>query len=144
MSLSPGLHPLADGLPEPWAVEWGEDRFGVFESFAVGEVVQRMRWVPPGRFVMGSPAGEAGRHHDEEQHEVELTRGYLLGDTPVTQALWQAVMGANPSRDPRADRPVEQVSWEDCQEFLARLNERLPGLGGTARTRTWTARSRES
>ena len=53
--------PLPSGLPEPWAAEWGEDRFGLFTSFAVGEVVHRMRWIPPGSFLMGSPEGEAGR-----------------------------------------------------------------------------------
>ena len=70
------IHPLAEGLPEPWAVEWGEDGFGPFMSFAVGDAVQRMRWVPPGRFLMGSPQEEMGRDDDEgPQHEVTLTRG---------------------------------------------------------------------
>lgn len=124
-----GTHPLTDGLPEPWAVEWGEDRFGVFMGFGVGTVVQRLRWVRPGRFTMGSPEGEAGRFSGEgPEHEVELPAGFWLADTPVTQALWEAVMGENPSRFRGADRPVEQVSWKDCQRFVARLNESVPGL----------------
>ena len=49
-------------------------------------------------------------------------------DTPCTQALWQAVMGRNPSRFKGKNRPVEQVSWEDCQTFLNKLNAQLPGL----------------
>ena len=117
-----------DGLPEPWAVEWGEDRYGVFAGFAVGNVVQRMRWIPPGRFVMGSPEGEAGRYEDETQHEVKIANGFWLGDTPVTQALWEAVMGNNPSHFKTPDRPVEMVSWDDCQEFIGRLNEMVPAL----------------
>ncbi len=122
--------PLADGLPEPWAAEWGEDRYGVFQGFAVGGVVQRMRWVPPGTFRMGSPETEAGRFDDEgPQHEVILSRGYWLADTPCTQALWQAVMGSNPSRFVSPERPVENVSWEDCQVFLAKLDSRVRGLG---------------
>ena len=80
---------------------------------------------------MGSPASEEGRHDDEgPQHEVTLTRGFWLADTPVTQALWSAVMGENPSRfqdggDLR--RPVEQVSWEDCQRLCEHLCERVSG-----------------
>lgn len=125
-----GLTPLADGLPEPWAAEWGEDRYGVFQGFAVDGVVQRMRWVPPGTFTMGSPETEAGRWKDEgPQHEVVLSRGYWLADTPCTQALWQAVMGSNPSRFVSPERPVENVSWDDCQVFLAKLAGRVHGLG---------------
>src|SRR4051812_36477513 len=89
-------HPLRDGLPSVWAVAWGEDRYGAFAAFAVGPpekpVEQRMRWIPPGTFLMGSPSSELGRWNDEgSQHEVTLSRGYWLGETPVTQALWIAV-----------------------------------------------------
>jgi formylglycine-generating enzyme required for sulfatase activity len=127
-------HPLRGGLAPAWAVEWGEDRRGVFAAFAVGapgaEVEQRMRWIPPGTFVMGSPEGELGRYDNEgPQHEVTLTHGYWLGETPVTQALWVAVMGTNPSAfQGDLQRPVEQVSWDDCQEFLVRLNAQVAGL----------------
>lgn len=128
--MTSGLHPLRHGIPEPWAAEWGEDRFGVFMGFAVRSVVQRMRWIPPGRFTMGSPESEAGRREDEgPQHEVELSCGFWLADTPCTQALWQAVMGENPSRFLSPERPVEQVNWDDCQSFAAKLNTLLPGLG---------------
>jgi formylglycine-generating enzyme required for sulfatase activity len=125
-----GAPPLADGLPEAWASEWGEDRFGPFTSFTVDKVVQRLRWVPPGRFLMGSPEGEAGRWGDEgPQHRVDLRHGLWVAETPCTQALWQAVMGENPSRFVSADRPVEQVSWDDCQAFLLRIEALVPGLG---------------
>ena len=122
-----GVNPLADGLPEPWAAEWGWGHFGVFVGFGIGGVVRRMRWVPS--FTMGSPAEETGRFEDEgPQHEVEIGQGFWLGETPVTQALWKAAMGNNPSRFKSPDRPVEQVSWQDCQEFCKKLNERVPGL----------------
>ena len=49
-------------------------------------------------------------------------------DTPCTQALWEAVMGVNPSQFKGKDRPVEQVSWHDCQEFVTKLKEKCPGL----------------
>ena len=49
-------------------------------------------------------------------------------DTPCTQALWEAVMGVNPSLFKGKDRPVERVSWNDCQEFVTKLKEKCPGL----------------
>jgi formylglycine-generating enzyme required for sulfatase activity len=122
-------HPLERGAAPDWASQWGEDRFGVFASFRVGEVRQRMRWIRPGRFLMGSPESEDGRFENEgPQHEVTLTRGFWLGETELTQALWEAVMETNPSRFQSPTRPVEQVSWNDVQEFLVRLEERVPGL----------------
>ena len=122
-------HPLSDGAPEPWAVEWGEDEFGSFMGFGVGGVVQRMRWIEPGSLWIGSPEDEAGRfEHEGPQHRVTLTRGYWLADSPVTQVLWEAVTGYNPSRYVSLRRPVEGVSWEDCVEFIERLNARVPRL----------------
>jgi sulfatase modifying factor 1 len=78
---------------------------------------------------MGSPPDEPERYEDEVQHEVTLSRGFWLADTACTQAFWQAVTGSNPSGfkdDPR--NPVEQVSWDDVQAFIAELERRLPGL----------------
>lgn len=115
-------------FPDPFAVEWGHDEFGTFQSFAVGNVVQRMRWIPPGRFMMGSPETELWRYTEESLHHVELTTGYWLGATPVTQALWKAVMGTNPSRFEGETRPVEMVTWADCQALITRLNDRISGL----------------
>ncbi|MGB5686034.1 MAG: formylglycine-generating enzyme family protein, partial [Candidatus Electrothrix sp.] len=92
-------------------------------------VTQRMRWIPPGRFLMGSPEDEPGRYDDEgPQHQVTISTGFWLFDTPVTQALWQAVTGENPSEFKTPNRPVEQVSWNDCQDFLKEINRKLPGL----------------
>lgn len=115
-------------FPDRFAVEWGDDEHGIFQSFAVGHIVQRMRWIAPGKFLMGSPKHEVGRSDDETQHLVELTHGYWLADTPVTQALWEAVMRTNPSRFKGTHHPVDTVSWDDAQEFLVRLNEMIPGL----------------
>jgi formylglycine-generating enzyme required for sulfatase activity len=80
---------------------------------------------------MGSPKDEAGRFDwEQEPHEVTIAEGYWMFDTPCTQALWQAVMGDNPSRFQSPDRPVEQVSWNDCQEFVQRINATLAGQAG--------------
>ncbi len=92
---------------------------------------------------MGSPEDEAGRFSNEgPRHLVSIDSGFWMFDTPCTQALWEAVMGENPSHfkvadrpkegadRPKegADRPVESVSWEQCQEFLTALNSRLDGV----------------
>ena len=78
--------------------------------------------IPAGKFVMGSPTTEVGRNNDETQHEVTLTKPFYLGKYEVTQEQWEAVMGDNPSQAKGAKLPVELVSWDDCQEFIKKLN----------------------
>lgn len=113
----------------PWAADGGEDRYGRWVLFGAGGVGQRMRWIVPGTFLMGSPDNEAGRRDREgPRHEVTLSQGFWLAETPCTQELWEAVMGSNPSEFRSLQRPVERVSWEDVQAFLTRLETRLPGL----------------
>ncbi|MCB1734164.1 MAG: formylglycine-generating enzyme family protein [Gammaproteobacteria bacterium] len=122
-------HPLSGGNPPEWASGWGEDRFGPWVEIEVDGVVQRLRWIPQGRFMMGSPDDEPGRFNQEgPRHEVTLARGFWLFDTPVTQALWHMVMGEARSRFRGDQRPVEQVTWEQANAFLERINERIPGL----------------
>ena len=117
------------GLPPDWAHRWGRDAVGAWTSFRLGSLEQRMRWIPPGRFRMGSPQDEEGRKEDESpRHEVVISRGFWLFNAPCRQDLWESVMGSNPGRFKSPDRPVESMSWEDCQSFLGRLNERIPGL----------------
>ncbi len=83
------------------------------------------QWCPAGTFTMGSPEGEVDRDEDEVQHEVTLGRGFWLGRYEVTQAQWERVMGDNPSEFQGASRPVEMVSWDDAQDFIAELNASL-------------------
>jgi formylglycine-generating enzyme required for sulfatase activity len=113
-----------------WASGIGRDSFGLWAEFTIkGAVRQRLRWIPPGRFVRGSPPEEAGRYDWEgPQRAVRILDGFWLFDTPCTQALWEAVMGENPSYFRSPTRPVEQVSWDDCQAFVERLNGLLKGL----------------
>ena len=129
-------HPFVDGTAPDWASGWGQDVYGIFVEFSLpregGEwVTQRMRWVPAGVFLMGSPEDEPGRFGNEgPQHAVTISKPLWVFDTPCTQALWQAVMGENenPSyfKDPR--RPVETVSWDETQAFIAKLNSAVVGL----------------
>jgi formylglycine-generating enzyme required for sulfatase activity len=108
-----------------WARCLGWDRYGLWAEMDVPDVRYVMRWIPPGRFLQGSPSEESGRFEKENQREVTLTRGFWLGDAPVTQGFWTAVMGENPSRFRTDDRPVENVSAEDCESFLKKLRTGL-------------------
>jgi formylglycine-generating enzyme required for sulfatase activity len=106
----------------------GVDRYGRYRDLGIGKQTLRLRWIPPGEFQMGSPEDEPERGNDERRHRVILTRGFWLADTACTQGLWREVMGKNPSRFQGDDLPVEQVSWDDVQEFLTRLNQSQPLL----------------
>ncbi len=89
-------------------------------KFTVGGVSFTMVCVAGGTFSMGSSDSEADSD-EQPVHSVTLS-GYLIGETEVTQALWLAVMGSNPSNWKGDDLPVERVSWDDCREFIGKLN----------------------
>ncbi|MCP4364420.1 MAG: formylglycine-generating enzyme family protein [Planctomycetes bacterium] len=132
-AINTAWHPLTNGNPPLWASGWGQDSHGVWVEFTVegksDPVIQRLRWIQPGRFLMGSPKDEPGRYDDEgPQHQVTVSNGFWMFDTPVTQALWQVVMGENPSIFKSPNRPVEQVKWGDCQKFLEKINDQNFGL----------------
>ncbi len=112
---------VPDVFPPSWCGGWGVDDLGAYSEVVVGGVALKMAWIPPGRFLMGSPATENGRLESELEHTVELTRGYWLGRYPVVQEEWKAVMGNDPSYHEGERLPVEQVSWEDSMAFCLRL-----------------------
>jgi hypothetical protein len=125
---SAGL-PDAAGIPfaVPGAERVPDDAFGPCLTLAIGNAWQSFRWIPPGRFLMGSPVDEAERGSAEVPHEVTLSRGFWLADTACTQALWMAVWPVNPSHfADDARNPVENVAWHDAQRFIGELNRRLP------------------
>lgn len=94
------------------------------EEFTVGDVTFIMVPVQGGTFMMGatSEQGNDGSERERPVHQVTLSSFYI-GQTEVTQALWYAVMGSTPSYFSGSLLPVESVSWEDCQTFIATLNE---------------------
>jgi formylglycine-generating enzyme required for sulfatase activity len=113
---------LSDQHQKPSGIQ---PRPGALIALPLGSGIEmKLAWIPPGTFLMGSPPGEDGRNDDETQHRVTLTRGFYLGIHPVTQSQWQTVMGNNPSRFKGDSLPVENVSWDDCQEFCQRLGDR--------------------
>ncbi len=90
-------------------------------------ITMRMALVPAGEFEMGSPLGEQGRSVDEVHHTVRVSEALYVGVFEVTQEQWMAVMEANPSHHESLANPVENVSQQQCMEFIDRLNARVRG-----------------
>ena len=80
-----------------------------------------VRWVPPGRFMMGSPVDEANRDKDEVQHEVEFSRGFFMAETECTQAQWEGILSTNPSHGKAPNQPVNQVNWKEAHDYCGAL-----------------------
>jgi sulfatase modifying factor 1 len=84
-------------------------------------------WIPPGTFRMGCPPEDSECFDNEKPaHTVTLTRGFWIGQTPVTQAAYSKVMGSNPSTYHGAQLPVEEVTWNDAKVYCERAKMRLP------------------
>ncbi len=111
------LHGAKADFPDA-AIELIEAAFGL-----------QMVALPPGEFLMGSPASEIGRGDDETQHRVRITQPFWIGRYPVTLAEYQAVMGENPSHFKGDRRPVACVDWHQAMEFCARVTERARADG---------------
>ncbi|MCQ2290402.1 MAG: SUMF1/EgtB/PvdO family nonheme iron enzyme, partial [Muribaculaceae bacterium] len=99
------------------------DNGSVTKSYTVGGVTFEMVSVDGGTFTMGGTSEQGSDADSDEKptHQVTLS-SYYIGKTEVTQALWEAVMGSNPSYWTDDNLPVEDVSWDDCQEFIRKLN----------------------
>ena len=94
------------------------------KTVTVNGVSFNMILVDGGTFQMGATSEQQGADSDEKTvHSVTLTP-YYIGETEVTQELWQAVMGNNPSGFQGGQRPVERVCWKDCQKFIEKLNKK--------------------
>jgi formylglycine-generating enzyme required for sulfatase activity len=88
-----------------------------------GGVKMEMVLIPAGSFLMGDAVAKP-------VHKVRITKPFYLGKYEVTQEQWEAVMGNTPSRSREDKRPVEQITWDDCQEFIEKLNAKTGGQGG--------------
>ena len=126
---SPLSRQAVEGEQRPvWASDAGQDQYGRYADLEVKGITQKFRWIEPGTYWMGSPESEIEREDDENQHQVTLTKGFWMGDTTCTQALWKTVLGNNPANfKDNANNPVEQVSWDDAQKFLQTLNSMVSG-----------------
>ena len=91
---------------------------------AIDELLGNMVWVAGGTYTMGATSEQGSdAYSDEKPAHAETVGGFYLCKYEVTQKLWSAVMGSNPSSWKGDNLPVEKVSWYDCQEFINKLNE---------------------
>jgi formylglycine-generating enzyme required for sulfatase activity len=122
--------------PEPGQSQ--ERTIRLLATTMTNSIGMRFQLIPAGEFLMGSPDSDRDAGRDEKpQHRVRITRPFYLGVYPVTQSQWLSVMDRNPSRFKGPDNPpVEMVSWNDCQEFIYRLNERRDERGNVYRLPT--------
>ena len=110
---------VADG------VRFKVETYGAYtQTFTVNGVSFTMVGVECFKFMMGATSEQGSDAEDDEKptHSVWLS-DYMIGETEVTQELWRAVMGNNPSRFSGTNLPVENVSWNDCQTFIQKLNQ---------------------
>jgi len=112
-----------------WSLEPAEDGSAV--AYSTNDLGMQFASVPAGQFPMGCSEGakpvECGPD-EKPRHIVQITRAFEIGKTVVTQKQWQAVMGSDPSRYKGDTLPVEQVSFQDAQAFLSKLNARNDGF----------------
>ncbi|MCC9601920.1 formylglycine-generating enzyme family protein [Stieleria sp. JC731] len=112
-----------------WATRVWEDEYGFLAEFEINGVEFQFRKIPHGSFQMGSPESEDGRDSDEGPvHRVTISQDFWIATTPTTQRQWTVIAEANPSHFNGERRPVEQVSWEDAQNWIERLKKSVPGL----------------
>ncbi len=96
-------------------------------TITVNGVSFRMKKIEGGTFMMGAIAGDAWAYDNEKPQHSATVDDFYIGETEVTQELWQAVMGSNPSNFSGANLPVERVSWYECDTFITRLSD-ITGL----------------
>lgn len=109
-----------------------DDDTSTITEFTVYGISFKMVKIDGGKFMMGATQEQGNSSLADEYpvHQVTLTKTYYIGQTEVTQELWNAVMGYNPSvynggnYGTNLQRPVEYISWSECQEFIAKLNEK--------------------
>jgi formylglycine-generating enzyme required for sulfatase activity len=111
-----------------WAGGFGVDRYGVFADLIWGEAVQRVRWIEPGGFNMGASNNELGSlNYERPRHWVTVKEGFWIGETPVTQAFYEAITKRTPSDFKGEDlRPVDSVTWYESRELCNMLTASFP------------------
>jgi len=120
---------LLEGPARPtWASDFGRDDYGLYATVAIGSHTLRFRYVPAGSVAIGSPDAERGRDKDETAVRMTASKSFWMAETETTQGVWEAAGLSNPSKFRGSERPVERVSWDDCERFLRALADKTPGL----------------
>lgn len=117
---------VAPDLPFTHLGETGKDKFGHWLRWDYGDIDYVFRWIPPGRFWMTSPNTEPECGEDEILIEIKHKQGFWLGETVVTQTLWEAMDKTNPSEIKGEELPVAWVERDVIKKLLRRLRRKYP------------------
>ena len=109
---------VTEGQPQTMMLQFVKNR-----TFTVNDVSFTMITVDGGRFTMGCSSGQEECYDTEKPAHAEYVLDFMIGETEVTQELWMAVMGSNPSSFKGDLLPVDNISWNDCEIFLDKLNK---------------------
>jgi formylglycine-generating enzyme required for sulfatase activity len=121
-----GAEPVIE-LVSTARVSGADHEAGERQEWEISGVTFAFRWIPAGRFVMGSSENVPCWGDDEIQHIVVITKGFWMKETEVTQEEWEVIMESNPSNFKGSNLPVESVSWSDVEDFLEKLSTRGGG-----------------
>jgi formylglycine-generating enzyme required for sulfatase activity len=129
---NPAWTSIADIAKPTWASTMGKDQYGTWADLTVKGVTQRFRMISAGTFTMGDPVNvppQSTNVNDAGIHIVTLTRDFWLGDSTCTQELCKSVIPPFEESHFKGDplRPLESVSWNDCQYIIQKLNRLIPG-----------------
>jgi formylglycine-generating enzyme required for sulfatase activity len=129
LAAAPPAAPLPAAAKPAWASAAGHDASGAWTELRVGDALQRLRWMPPATFLVGSLPDEPNYIGPESRATATVSQGFWIADSECTQGLWRAVMGGNPAEHTGDDRlPVEHVSFYDAIAFTKALSRLLPPL----------------
>lgn len=106
-----------------WASDFGIDVYGYWAEINIEGITQRLRWIKPGIYMMGSTT-EHDRYLTEIQHKVILTDPFWMAEHVCTQELWENIMDNNPSTFTGNQLPVEKLTWYECKDFLDKINQK--------------------
>ena len=107
--------------PSPPQVQGDDNEAGKRMTLTINGIEYAFRRCPAGTFIRGER---------DTQHQVTLSRGFWMLETEVTQAMWESVMGDNPSLFKGEKLPVENVHWNNCQAYITKLNALLADIPG--------------
>lgn len=109
-----------------WASEYGRDQYGRFIVLQIGSQQQVLRYIrggeKKGHVILGAKKSEAHYRNNEAMHAVNIAHDYWIADSEITQALWNELMPENPSTFTNAYYPVHDISFQDTQAFIEKLN----------------------
>ena len=112
-------------VSQPWMSAEGRDELGPWATLSVGPATMRLRRIPAGSYLMGSPAEQPGHQAGETAHPVTISHPFWLAETEVSRAQWRAAMGESAKND--GNLPADGLSWFEAHDFTVALKHAAHG-----------------